>query len=573
MRMTYKHLYSQNKDLYLQNKNAYLNIKNQFGGNSFECNDRLKPYGERCIEYDNNYYYPDKTTCENICTNEIMIDGKSINIIMPVPVDIIESTKPGGKNYDDFKDFYIGDRIQKLLNYIRFTKGAFVKLIKNNYMMKGSEYYLAKNEIIFITDSSGNHINNYKATRERIISNENKLKIQINENTQILNNIIISNQNMVNEDEMEAFSEYIELKNKEIMTFDMNRSKQIKLQTTLNKMESLNKNIGKTMAIILKKYDVTTDNTLKNILHNDFEECQIIENKLDDNIAELESIIEVENESYLEKENELKNEINLIINKIKERSNLKGKPSFVSTILLTIDRQYTEIIFKKKILNKLILDLASLDDKFITDFEKFINNPSIKCLIVQITINIDTIPHSNMLYINKTKTNGNCFDAFLFEPHIKKYQKHIDAITNYFKTECNVCITIQSITDYYVCYPRTKEDYEIYMQLGIQSNNMLDLQYDDGLCQSWVILSLLLHINNPTIPWDKLYQAISIQKGRDMKIYLLKMLYYLEKVINNTNENTYVSLYNDTNELKRVTIPDYELRAKQLSNVFVDYTS
>lgn len=559
--------------IYKHNKINYIKIKNHIGGNSFECSDRLKPHGERCIERDSNYYYPDKETCENICTNEIMIDGKYVNIIMPVPVDIIESTKPGCKNYDDFRDFYTGDRVQKLLNYIRFTKDAFVKLIRNNYMIKGGEYYLAKNEIIFVTDSSGNHINNYKDARYRNISNQNKLKMQINEIIQQLNNMIISSQNNVNEHEIEAYTEYIELKNKEVMTYDVNRSKQIELQVTLNKMESLSKNIGKTLATILRKYDSTTDNTIRNMLHNEFEQCQTIENKINDDIAELESIIEEENETYIKKENELKNEIKTTINKIKERSSLKGKPSFVSTILLTIDRQYTEIIFKKKILDKLILDLASLDDKFITDFEKFTNNPLIKCIIVQISINIGTIPHANILYINKTKTDGNCFDAFLFEPHIKKYQKHIDTITDYFKTECNACINIKSITDYYVCYPRTKEDYETYIQLGIQSHNMIDLQYDDALCQSWVILSLLLHINNPAIPWDKLYQAISIQKGRDMKIYLLKMLYYLEKVINNTDENTYASLYNDANELKRVIIPDYELRAKQLSNIFVDYTS
>lgn len=130
--------------------------------------------------------------------------------------------------------------------------------------------------------------------------------------------------------------------------------------------------------------------------------------------------------------------------------------------------------------------------------------------------------HANLLIINKTT---NPMELFYFEPHIEMQGNLKNVITEYFRNYIAKNVIVHTINDFYCPANKNKTN--------------LSLQGDDEFCQTWVIFAMFLHLKNPNVPYEILYN-IFIEKIKPRN-YLIKFLFYIYLLSSSLPKNLQVS--------------------------------
>jgi hypothetical protein len=158
-----------------------LGSKGILGGNSWKCVNRDAKFCHKCEEDSSNNYWPRRGLCEDLCTYEYEHKGKNYRIKYPIPIEFIDQMGMPPKS-TDFQNFLTDQRrfskIARFISAVNWKKSDpmydFMKtmLPKDTYITKGSvtAYY--------VSDDKG-----YEEL-------ENRLKLKIDENDELMSSIM-----------------------------------------------------------------------------------------------------------------------------------------------------------------------------------------------------------------------------------------------------------------------------------------------------------------------------------------------------------------------------------------------
>ena len=190
------------------------------------------------------------------------------------------------------------------------------------------------------------------------------------------------------------------------------------------------------------------------------------------------------------------------------------------------------------------LDKYPINNYYVREMIRLkLNDHKIKTIICPITIlNFsfsDDFVHGCMMVIDKK--DNQTINIFYFDPHTHQ---------TYYSLEKFKSVLKLYFTDNYHINPNVES-------FDICPKNII-LQEHDGLCQSWTLFAIIMHIYNPLIPWHLLYEKIS---SRHYKSYLIKFLYYLEYGL----KINFPLVFEYLESLDNV---DYKQPLHQLNNIF-----